>query len=115
VRLLLRFAGNLAALWVAAELFAGFTYSDRLGTLAVAALVLTLVNAVVRPVVRLLALPFIVLTLGVALFFVNLAMLELTAALVDGFAIDGFWTAVGATAVVWAVNAGLSGLARDRR
>jgi putative membrane protein len=52
-----------------------------------------------------LALPLIVLTLGVALFFVNLLMLVLTSSLVDGFRVHGFWTAVGATVIVWAVNA----------
>jgi putative membrane protein len=105
VRLLLRFAGNVAAVWAAAQLFSGFTYGGRLGTLLAAAAALTLVNWIVRPVVKLLAIPFIVLTLGIGLFFVNLAMLELAAALVHGFKIDGFWTAVGATIVVWAVNA----------
>jgi putative membrane protein len=105
VRLLLRFVANVVAVWVAAKLFSGFTYGGELGTLLAAAAALTVVNWLVRPIVKLLAIPLIVLTLGIALFFVNLAMLELAAALVHGFAIDGFWTAVGATIVVWAVNA----------
>jgi putative membrane protein len=105
MRLLLRFIGNVAAIWVAAKLFYGFSYGGETGTLLLAALALTIVNWLVKPVVKVLAIPFIVLTLGVALFFVNLAMLELSAALVHGFKIDGFWTAVGATIVVWAVNA----------
>ena len=105
MRLLLRFIGNVAAIWVAAKLFSGFSYGGETGTLLLAALALTIVNWLVKPVVKVLAIPFIVLTLGVALFFVNLAMLELSAALVHGFKIDGFWTAVGATIVVWAVNA----------
>ena len=103
--LLLRFVANVVAVWVAAKLFAGFTYGGELGTLLAAAAALTLVNWVIRPLVKLLAIPFIVLTLGIGLFFVNLAMLELAAALVHGFKIDGFWTAVGATIVVWFVNA----------
>jgi putative membrane protein len=105
VRLLLRFIGNIAAIWLAAQLFGGFTYGGELGTLLAAAAALTLVNWLVKPLITLLAIPFIVLTLGIALFFVNLAMLELAAALVHGFAIDGFWTAVGATIVIWVVNA----------
>jgi putative membrane protein len=105
VRLLLRFVANLVAVWLCARLFSGFTYGGDTGTLVAAAAALTLVNWLVKPFVKLLAIPAIILTLGVALFFVNLAMLELAAALVHGFSIDGFWTAVGATVVVWAVNA----------
>jgi putative membrane protein len=105
VILLVRFIGNVAAIWVAAELLDGVSYGDEWGRLLLAALVLTIANWLVKPVLTLLALPVIVLTLGVALFFVSLAMLLLTAWLVDGFAVDGFWTAVGATIIVWAVNA----------
>ena len=46
----------------------------------------------------------ILLTLGVALFFVNMLMLALTDWVVNGLVIDGFWTLVGATLVVWLVN-----------
>lgn len=115
MRLLLRFAANIAAIWVAARLLDGFTYGDDAGTLLLAALALTVVNWLVKPVITFLAIPAIVLTLGVALFFVNLAMLELAAWLVHGFAIDGFWAAVGATVVVWAVNALLHAVGRRQR
>jgi putative membrane protein len=71
----------------------------------IAGAVFGLVNWLVKPVVTLLSLPLIVLTLGIALFFVNLLMLALTAWLVSGFDIDGFWPAVGGTIVVWIVNA----------
>ena len=105
VILLLRFIGNVAAIWVAAEVLDGVSYGGEWERLLLAALVLTIANWLVKPVLTLLALPVIVLTLGLALFFVSLAMLLLTAWLVDGFAVDGFWTAVGATIIVWAVNA----------
>jgi putative membrane protein len=104
IGLVLRFAGNVAALWVAAQLIDGVSYGSDVGTLALAALVLTLANALVKPIVTFLAIPLIILTLGVALFFVSLGMLALTAWLVDGFAIDSFWDAVGATVIVWFVN-----------
>jgi putative membrane protein len=102
--LVLRFAGNAAALWLAAQAIDGVSYGSDAGTLALAALVLTIANAVIKPIVTILAIPLIIVTLGVALFFVSLAMLELTAWLVDGFRIDGFWAAVGATVIVWIVN-----------
>lgn len=107
-RLAIAWAGNVAALFVAAWLIDGISYGDDWWVLIVAALVFSVVNAVVRPVVFLLSLPLIVLTLGIALFFVNLLMLVLTSALVDGFDVDGFWAAVGGTIVVWVVNALLS-------
>ncbi len=63
-----------------------------------------LVNAFVKPFVTFLALPLILVTLGVAYFFVNVAMLWLTVKIVNGFEISGFWTYVGATIVVALVN-----------
>jgi len=60
----------------------------------VGALVLGLANAFVRPVLVLLTLPVTVVTLGLFLLVVNAAMLGLAAALVDGFAIDGFGSAL---------------------
>jgi putative membrane protein len=115
INLLLRFAGNVAAIWVASELIDGVSYSSDTGTLLLAALVLTIANWTVRPIVTFLAIPLIILTLGVALFFVSLAMLELTAWLVDGFSIDGFWDAVGATILVWLVNLVASSAVRPER
>ncbi len=114
MRLLLRLLVNVAALWVAAELLDGVTY-DEFTTLLLAALVLGVVNFLIKPLLTLLALPLIILTLGIAYFFVSLGMLLLTSALVSGFEIDGFWTAVGATIIVWLVNVALGGLLRDGR
>jgi putative membrane protein len=113
INLLLRFVGNVAAIWVAAQLLDGVSYSSDAGTLALAALVLTIANAIVKPILTILSLPLIILTLGIALFFVSLAMLELTAWLVDGFDIGSFGTAIVATFIVWAVNVVFSALTRD--
>jgi putative membrane protein len=115
LRLVLRFAGNVAALWIAARLIDGVSYGGDAGTLALAALVLTVANWTVRPIVTFLAIPLIILTLGVALLFVSLAMLELTAWLVHGFRIDGFGAAVATTILVWLVNLVASAVAHDTR
>lgn len=109
----LRFAGNLAALWVAAELLDGVSYGGDVGVLALAALVFTVANWIVKPVVTLLAIPLIVVTLGVAYFFVNVLMLVLTAWVVGEFDVGGFWTVVGATIVVWLVNVVISAAVHD--
>jgi putative membrane protein len=116
--LLVRFIGNVAAIWVASKVLDGVTYGGEWQNLLLAALVLTIANWLVKPFLTLLALPVIVLTLGVALFFVSLVMLLLTSWLVDGFGIDGFWTYVGATIIVWVVNSLVQAIATkpdDRR
>lgn len=90
---LLRFLINALSLWIADYILAGFRV-DGLATLALAALLLGLVNAVVKPVLVLLTLPITLLTLGLFLIFLNAAMLGLVAWLLPGFAIDGLAPAV---------------------
>jgi putative membrane protein len=107
-RLGIAWAGNIAALFVAAALLDGISYGDDWWALVLAAFVFSLVNAIVRPIVFILSLPLIILTLGIALFFVNLLMLYVTSWIVGDFQIDSFGSAVGATIIVWAVNALLS-------
>jgi len=113
--LLVRFVGNVLAVWVASELLDGVTYGGEWQSLLLTALVLTVANWLVKPILTILALPVIVLTLGIALFFVSLAMLALTSWLVGPFDIDGFWDYVGATIIVWAVNALVQAIVPDRR
>jgi putative membrane protein len=74
-----------------------------------AALVFGLLSSFVKPVLKFLTFPFALVTLGIAWFFVAMFILWLTSAIVSGFHIDGFWTLVGATIVVWAVG-GLASL-----
>ena len=107
-RLLIRWGSNVAALYVAAKLVPAVTYGGRWETLVVAGLVFAVVNWLVRPLVIVLSLPVIVLSLGVALFFVNLLMLYLTDWLVGGFDVGSFGSAAVATLVVWAVNLAIS-------
>lgn len=116
-RFVLTWLCNSAALWAAVELLSGVRAGgDEWVTIVVAGLVFSVVNMLVKPVVTVLSIPLVILTLGVALFFVNLLMLFLTSWLVADFDIDGFWTGVGATIVVWAVNALLGALFdRDER
>jgi putative membrane protein len=103
VRLLVAWAVNVAALWVAVKLFDDVT-STGWRALIIAGLVFGIVNTILRPVLVLLSLPVVIITLGLFLFFINMAMLALTDWIVDGFDIEGFWTYVGATIVVWIVN-----------
>jgi putative membrane protein len=74
------------------------------GTLALAAFLLGLANAVVRPLLVILTLPITLLTLGLFLLVVNAAMLALVAALLDEFTIAGFWPALFGSCVVSVVS-----------
>jgi putative membrane protein len=96
---LLRTLIGALGLWVASALVPGMRFSGP-GTLVLAAVLLGVVNAVVRPLAVLLTLPITLLTLGAFLLVVNAAMLGLVAALLDGFALDGFWSAVFGALVV---------------
>src|SRR5437870_9049719 len=90
--LLLRWLVNTIALFVLANIVPGFHY-ESLTYLAVAALILGLLNAIVRPILFLLTLPLTIVTLGLFLIVLNGIMLEMTAWLVSGFRIDDFISA----------------------
>jgi putative membrane protein len=111
-RFLVTWVFNFVALWVAAGILGGIDY-DGIGVLVVASLVFSVVNIFVRPLVILFTLPLVLLTLGIALFFINLLMLYLTSWIVDDFTIDSFWWAVLATIIIWLVNVVLEGFFGD--
>ena len=94
---------NVLALIVADWVFSGISI-ERWGPLLLAGAVLGLANVFLKPLLTLIALPLILLTFGVAYFFVNVVVLLFTEWVVPDFSIDGFWTYVGATIVVWIVN-----------
>lgn len=96
---LIRILISAAGLWIASALIPGLEIRGT-GTLVVAALLLGIVNALVRPFVVLITLPLTILTLGLFLWVVNAAMLGLVAALLDGFAIRGFLPALLGSFVV---------------
>lgn len=97
--LLIRLPGAALGLWLASELVPGIEVHG-VWTLLGAALLLGLVNAIVRPLLLLLTLPITVLTLGLFLLVINAGMLALVAWAFDDFTIAGFWPAVGGAIVV---------------
>lgn len=88
----LRAAIASLGLWLASDLVDGLSFNSA-GTLILAAVLLGLVNGVVRPLVLLLTLPLTIVTLGFFLLVVNGIMLALVAALLPGFTIVSFWDA----------------------
>lgn len=79
-------------LWLAGELVPGIQIESP-GTLALAAILMGLVNAVVRPIAVVLTIPITIITLGLFLLVVNAAMFGLVAAFLDGFRVSGFFAA----------------------
>lgn len=106
---ILRVAIVALGLWVATKILPGL-YFDGPGTLLAAALLLGIVNAIIRPIAVILTLPLTLLTLGLFLIVINAAMLALVALLLGGFQISGFWTAVGASLIVGITSWAASGL-----
>jgi putative membrane protein len=94
---------NVLALIVADWVFSGVSIG-RWGSLLFAGAVLGLANVFLKPLLTFIALPLILLTFGIAYFFVNVVMLLFTEWVTPDFSIDGFWTYVGATIVIWLVN-----------
>ena len=90
-------------IWLAAYLVPG-VHAKSAGALLWAAIALGLINAFVRPVLVLLTLPFTILTLGLFLLLLNAAMLNLAGWFVDGFEVEGFWSAVFGAIVVSLVS-----------
>ncbi|HLB85378.1 MAG TPA: phage holin family protein [Steroidobacteraceae bacterium] len=103
VGFLLRAAISALGLWVASLLLSGIRFEST-AKLAIAAVLLGVINAVVRPIAFILTLPLTLVTLGLFLFVLNAAMVGLVARLVPGFTISGFWTAMGAAVIVWLVS-----------
>lgn len=118
-----RLIGNGIALWVCAQFLDGVrltqasTTGEQLLVVAVVALVLTLVHTLVRPVVKLFALPLTIITLGLFTLVINALMVMLTSWITSflswGLEVDGFWWALLAGLVVslvsWLLDALLPG------
>ncbi len=110
---LIRLIANTLAILAAAYIVPGIEVSGGLALIA-AALVLALINAVVRPVLLFLTLPFTLLTLGLFIFLLNAFCLWLTSVLVKGFDVQGFWSAVLGAMIVSAVSWIVTILLSDR-
>lgn len=105
----LRCAIVALGLWLATKMLPGLQF-DTAGTLLAAALLLGVVNAVIRPIAIVLTLPLTLVTLGLFLIVINAGMLGLVALLLSGFTISSFWTAVGGALVVSVTSWLASGL-----
>ena len=116
---LLRLLINAAALWVAVRLVDGIDHRGSWWSLLLVALVFGVLNAGVRPLLKLLSLPILILTLGLFIFVINALMLLLTGwvsgLLGLGFYVEGFWAAFLGGLVVSVVSLLLSIFTGERQ
>lgn len=99
-----------AAAWLFDKIrIGGADRTEEFITLAIVAAVFALINTFVAPIVKMLSIPFIIVTLGLMLLVINALLLLLTAEISDAmgvdFVVDGFWTAVWGSLVISIVNA----------
>lgn len=103
LRFIVQFLVTAAGLWLASRLVPGVGFTDTT-TLLLAAVVLGIVNAIVRPILVVLTFPITVVTLGLFLLVVNAATIGLTAVLLNGFEVNGLWPGIGAAIVTGVVS-----------
>jgi putative membrane protein len=122
VGFVVRVVVNALALGAAAWLLDGIEVQgagtgEQILTLIGVGLIFGLVNAIVAPIVKLLSLPFIILTLGLLLLVINAFMLLLTSRISEAlgldFTVDGFWTAVLGSLIISVVGAVLGAVLND--
>jgi putative membrane protein len=100
MRILIRWAIVAVAVFVAAQLVPNIELREGLVSLLIVAAVLGLVNALLGTVLRILSIPFLIVTLGLFAIVINMVVLWVTTALTDRIEIDGFWAYFWAALVI---------------
>jgi|SRR5690349_11336090 len=101
--LLIRFAITWVAVFLAGYIIPGI-HVDTVGAGMAAAILLALLNAIIRPILYLVSIPLILLTLGLFTVIINALLLQLVAWLVQGFYVSGFWAAFWGAVVISIVS-----------
>ena len=118
IRFLLRLAVNLAvtvfSFWVAVQLLSGMSFTGNLGNWVVVAIIFGLVNAVIRPIVKLLTLPINIVTLGLFTLVINALMLWLTSWISGALTVDGFLTALLGAIIISVISTILNWIIPDK-
>lgn len=103
MKFLLRWIINAVALLAITQILPGF-FVENFYFALIAALVLGLVNAVIRPVLLVLTFPITIVTLGLFTFVINAFLIWFVSTVLEGFAVDGFITALASAIILWAVS-----------
>ena len=96
---------NAIVLALTAWVLNGVSVEGSNWTVVWAAAVFGILNTILKPILRLITLPFAIVTFGLVWFFVSMFMLWLTTLIISDFNVDGFWNYVWATIIIWFFNA----------
>ena len=112
MKTLIHFLVSALAILITAYILPG-AHVDGLVSALVLAVILAAINMFVKPVLLVLTLPITVMTLGLFMFVLNALLIMLAGAIVPGFSVDGFWSALLFSIILVIVNAILGGLKKD--
>lgn len=110
MNILIQWLINAVAVYATAHILDGGIHIKSFGAAVLVALVLGLVNAVVRPILVFFSIPFIIVTLGLFLLVINAFLLQIAASLVSGFSVDSFGWAMAGSVVISVISWILSSL-----
>jgi putative membrane protein len=104
IKLLIRLVINAVALWLAALIVDGITLSDNVVEVIIVAIVFGLINALIKPFIKLISAPLIIATLGLFTLLINAFLLLLTSWLTDALKVDGLWPAILGALIISVVS-----------
>jgi putative membrane protein len=114
-KIIIHILSNAIALYLADKYISGISFSNEnlLQNLLLAGVLLGLTNAVIKPIIKLFSFPFIILTFGLFLVIINIAMLLLVSSLMPSFSINSLSAAFWGTVIVTLVNYFISAITNN--
>ena len=104
MKFLIQLISNILALFIAVYLLPGISFTGHWWQLLIAGLILGLVNASIKPLLKFFFLPFILITLGLFTVIINISLLVLVASIVPDLSVAGIWPAFWGTIVISLTN-----------
>ena len=104
IKLLIRLVINAVALWLAALIVDGISLDGNVFQVLLVALIFGLINALIKPLLKLISAPLIIFTLGLFTLLINAFLLWFTSLLTDVLTVDGFWAALLGALIVSLVS-----------
>ena len=104
VKLLIRLVINAVALWVTSLILEGVTLEGSIWEILLVALIFGVINAIIKPILKLISAPIIVLTLGLFTLLINAFLLWLTSLLSGALTVDGFWATILGALIISVVS-----------
>ena len=108
IKLLIRLVVNAFTLWFAALVVDGITLSSNVIEVLIVAIIFGLINALIKPLIKLISAPLIIFTLGLFTLLINAFLLLLTSWLTDALEVDGLWPAIVGAVIISLVSWALS-------